>query len=175
MLCINGLRAHLAFRFTEEECSRSDGWRCLLCFSLLFLLRFTKCRFRQDIGEGGFLVLEVTGHCGECGLSHPGLHDWALPSACPCQSHPLVAKVGGLLFMSELLWTLTFIHDHLGMRQLKASGELGFIGRSHRGPARPPFAFLGRSAPHPRAFLVAVPALSQSASHSCTCVWKTPF
>ena len=26
----------------------------------------------------GSLVLEVTGHCGECGLSHPGLHDCEL-------------------------------------------------------------------------------------------------
>lgn len=45
------------------------------------------------------------------------------------------------------------------MRQLEASGELGFIGFSQR-PSQAPFAFLGRSAPHPRAFLVAVPALS---------------
>lgn len=45
---------------------------------------------------------------------------------------------------------------------MKASGELGFIGISQR-PSQAPFAFLGRSAPHPRAFLVAVPALSQSA------------
>ena len=46
------------------------------------------------------------------------------------------------------------------MRQLKASGELGFMGVSQR-PSQAPLAFLGRSAPHPRAFLVAVPAVSQ--------------
>lgn len=46
---------------------------------------------------------------------------------------PLAIAVDGLLPMSELLWALTlFLHYHLGMRQLKASGNLGFIDISQR-------------------------------------------
>lgn len=126
-------------------------------------------------------VLEVTGRCDS--LSHPVLHDCqAVLSAHPCQLHPLVAAVGGLLSMSELLWTLTlFIHDHLGMRQLKASGNLGFIDISQR-PSQAPSAFLSRSAtappppPLPPAFLVAVPVLSQWAL-TAALVWgrRTSF
>lgn len=122
-------------------------------------------------------VLEVTGRCDS--LSHPVLHDCqAVLSAHPCQLHPLVAAVAGLLSMSELLWTLTpFIHDHLGMRQLKASGNLGFIDISQR-PSQAPSAFLSRSAtapPTPACLPGRCPCTQPVGLNGCTCVGKTHF
>lgn len=110
-------------------------------------------------------VLEVTAPCGvvwpvpPCPACLP-----SCPVSWPTQPHPpaaAAAAVGSLPSTSELFCTLTlFLHDHLGMRQLKASGKLDFIDISQR-PSQAPSAFLGRSAPHLPAFLVAVPVLSQ--------------
>lgn len=107
--------------------------------------------------------LEVMAPGVWCGLSHPVLQDCqGVLSAHPTPSCALlwpqwVAPSPCLSFSGH---STRFLHDRLGMRQLKASGNLGFIHISQR-PVQASSAFLGRSAPYPPVFLVAVPVLSQ--------------
>lgn len=70
-------------------------------------------------GEGGYGSLQ-------CGF--PSLSCMIAMLSRQLISAPFAKAVCSLLSASELLWALTlFLHCHLGMRQLKASGNLGFI------------------------------------------------
>lgn len=133
MLRINGQKAHLPWRLWEEGHSWSAGWLCPVYvlfpdFSHIFYQVWSSSRaWRWSI----FLRLRwwlpwvrcgfVTLSCMTAQLFYGLIHA------------PLAIAVDGLLPMSELLWALTlFLHYHLGMRQLKASGNLGFIDISQR-------------------------------------------
>ena len=74
----------------------------------------------------------------------------AVPAAHP---HPAVPSHGGgwFILVWELRWALAILfHCHWGMRQLKASGNRGFMDVSQR-PGQAPICFPGRvGSPRPR-------------------------
>lgn len=105
------------------------------------------------------LMREVTVHCGV-----------VFPACLSCTIAmlsrqlilaPFAKAVGSLLSVSELLRALTlFLHYHLGMRQLKASGNLGFIDIAQR-PQPGSICFPWQVSTTPAGLVVAVPARSQ--------------
>lgn len=151
--CLEGMvRKHTGpSRFSEEGYSWSDGRPCpafMLPPGFSGRTQATQCCRVM----GGWLTMVW------CGPP---------PPLCPAQrlsrprsSHPAAPSHSSAWFtlVSEPPWALTLcFHGHRGMRQLKASVNLGFMDISQR-PSQAPSAFVGWSAPHPPAFPVAVPA-----------------
>lgn len=160
MLQTHGQKAHLPCRFTEESHSWSDGWLCPV-FVLLPSFPHTFYQVGASIPVGcrwlSLSMIALMAPCGVVWFSLPITQDcravlWALPA-------PLAAATDGLLSVSELLWALTlFLHTIWGWGNWKHL-EIWVLWTFHRSLSQVPSAFLGRSAPHPLAFLVAVPAL----------------
>lgn len=150
--CLEGMvRKHTGpSRFSGEGYSWSDGRPCpALMLPPGFSGRTQATQCCRVMGDGSLW-------CGVVTTPPPAL------SHCPCSSHPAAPSHSGAWFtlVSEPLWALTALgthHGHRGMRQLKASGNLGFMDVPQR-PSQAPSAFVGWSAPHPPAFPVAVPA-----------------
>lgn len=168
------VRKHtLPCRLSQEGHSWSDvSCAQYMCFSQTFLIYFTKCGL--PVGHGA----EVSfwgwgdGSLGR-GMVLPPFPAW-LPS-CRLIHAPLTIAVDGLLSVPELLWALTlFLHYHLGMRQLKASGNLGFIDISRR-PQPGSICFPWQVSPTP-AYLPGCRPCTQPVALTAALLWEdTPL
>lgn len=173
MLRINGQKAHLPSRFSEQGYSWSDGWLCPLFVSpRFFLYIFPSVIFQYDNGDE---VSSGERGYGSLWCGFPSLSCMIAMLSRQLIPAPFAKAVGSLLSVSELLWALTlFLHYHLGMRQLKASGNLGFIDIAQR-PQPGSICFPWQVSTTPACLRGCCPCTQPMGPYSCTSVGETHF